>query len=128
MQPIKHKVTARYLMAGDQLGTGETVLAVSRGARTPAGKVEVTLSKRGARRCALWGASTTISISRAPDPVAGKVAALGALLSELSDVALDADRAALLAPHIDALCSALAKHQFICACVAEPRKEARPDQ
>ena len=128
MQASKQRVSARYLMVGDQLGTGETVVAVSRGARTPAGKVEVSLLKGGARRSALWGASTTISVSRAPDPVSGKVAALGSLLSELSDVALDADRAALLAPHIDALCYALAKHQFICACVAEPRKEGRPEK
>jgi hypothetical protein len=128
MQPNKQRVPARYLLAGDRLCTGETIVAVSRGARTPSGKVEVTLEKDGRRRTPLWGASTTINISRAPDPVAGKVAALGALLSELSAVALDADRAALLAPHIDALCSGLAKYQFICACIAEPRKESRPEQ
>jgi hypothetical protein len=128
MQANKQRVTARHLMAGDRLGTGETVLAVCRGARTPAGKVKVMLSKGDKRRAALWGASTTITISRASDPVAGKVAALSSLLSELSAVALDVDGASLLAPHIDALCSGLAKHQLICASVAEPRKEGRPDR
>ena len=128
MQANKQRVPARHLMAGDQLGTGETVLAVSRGARTPSGKVEITLSKNGARRGALWEESTTITVSRAPDPVAGKVAALGSLLSELSRVAVDPDRAALLAPHAGALCSALIAHQLLCSCVAEPRKEGRPEQ
>lgn len=119
MQASKQRVTARHLMAGDELGTGETVVAVIRGVRTPSGKVEVTLAKNGIRRSALWGASTTITVSRAPDPVAGKVAALGALLADLSGVALDPDRAPLLAPHVEALCSALTTHQLICACVAE---------
>lgn len=126
MQPSRQKVPARYLLAGDQLCTGETVVAVSRGARTPSGKVEVTLEKDGRRRTPLWGASTTINVLRSPDPVAAKVEALGALLSALAQVALTADGSALLAAHADALTSALATHQLICsACVAEPRKEAR---
>jgi hypothetical protein len=128
MQASKQRVTARHLMSGDQLGTGETVVAASRGVRTPPGKVEVTLSKNGIRRSALWGASTTITVSRAHDPVAGKVAALSSLLAELSAVALDPDRAALLAPHVEALCSALTTHQLICACVSEPRKEGCPEK
>jgi len=127
MQPNRQKVPARYLLAGDQLCTGETVVAVSRGARTPAGKVEITLEKDGRHRTPLWGASTIINIARpAPDPVAGKVDALALLLSDLAQVALGPDGLALLAGHADALTSSLMAHQLICsACVAEPGKEER---
>ena len=130
MQPNKQRVPARHLMTGDRLCTGETVVTVSRGARTPSGKVEVTLEKDGRRRTPLWGASTTINISRpAPDPVAGKVEALGSLLSDLARAALSPDGSALLAPHTDAMVSSLATLQLICsACVAEPRKEVGTHQ
>jgi hypothetical protein len=126
MQSNRQKVPARYLMAGDRLCTGETIVGVSRGALTPSGKVEVTLEKDGQRRTPLWGASTTINVSRpAPDPVVHKVEALAALLSELASIALDPDGVALLAAHADALTSALTTHQLICsACAEQPRKEA----
>lgn len=126
MQPNKLRVSVRHLLEGDQLSTGETVAAVSRGARTPSGKVEVTLTRGGLRRSALWGASTTINVVRPADVVAGKVEALAGLLGDLAKVALSPDGDALLAGHADALTSALATHQLICsACVAEPRKEGR---
>jgi hypothetical protein len=125
MQPNRQKVPARHLLAGDQLCTGETVVAVNRGARTPAGKVEITLEKDGRRRTPLWGASTTINIVRpTPDPIVGKVEALGALLGDLAQVVLNPDGVALLAGHVDALTSSLITYQLICsACVAEPGKE-----
>jgi hypothetical protein len=127
MQPNKLKISVRDLLAGDQLCTGETIAAVSRGARTPSGKVEVTLEKGGRRRSALWGASTTISVVRPADLIAGKVEALSGLLSDLAQVAVSQDGSAILAGHADALTSALATHQLICsACVAEPGKEGRP--
>lgn len=127
MQPNRQKLPARYLLAGDRLCTGETVVAVSRGTRTPAGKVEITLEKDGRRRTPFWGASTTINIVRpTPDPVVGKVEALGSLLSDLAQVALGPDGLALLVGHADALTSALITHQLICsACVAGPGKEDR---
>jgi hypothetical protein len=81
---IKTKVPARYLMPGDRLCTGETVVAVTRGARTPSGKVEVTLDKDGNRRTPVWNSSTTINVVRPANPVSGKVEALGLLLSELA--------------------------------------------
>ena len=59
------KVAARYLSKGDQVGSGETVVNVAAGVRTPRGKVEVTLEKDGNRRCAIWGASTVITVRRA---------------------------------------------------------------
>jgi hypothetical protein len=120
MQPNRQKVPARHLMLGDRLCTGETVVAVSRGARTPSGKVEVTLERDGNRRTPLWGASTTINVQRLPNHVTGKVEALGSLLSELAKVALEPEGAALLAAHTDALTSALVTHQLICsACIVE---------
>ncbi|WP_407166605.1 hypothetical protein [Bradyrhizobium sp. ORS 111] len=60
------KVAARHLLRGDVTGSGETVLSVSVGARTPRGKVEVALQKGDRKRAALWGASTTIGVRRAP--------------------------------------------------------------
>lgn len=127
MQPNKLKISVRHLLAGDLLCTGETVAGVSRGARTPAGKVEVTLERDGQRRAALWGASTTISVVRPADVIAGKVKALGGLLSDLAQVAASPDGSAIFAGHAGALVSTLTTHQLICsACVAEPRKEGRP--
>src|SRR3981189_101821 len=99
MNASKQKVPARCLMAGDQTGSGETVVAVSRGARTRSGKVEVTLEKNGRRRTPLWGASTLINISR-PDnsaQVAVKVETLRLILCDLAALALSRDCAAGLA-------------------------------
>ena len=58
------KVCARYLQAGDVVGSGETVIQTSAGVRTPRGKIEVILEKDGKRRLAIWGASTTINVQR----------------------------------------------------------------
>jgi hypothetical protein len=100
MMPQSLKIPARYLMSGDQVGSGETVVAVSRGARTPAGKVEVTLEKGGRRRTTLWGADTIVNISRRGEPatpVAVKIEALNLILSDLAATALSPGRAALTA-------------------------------
>lgn len=64
MTLTKTKVAARYLLAGDRVGSGETIVWSGIGARTPRGKVEVILEKDGARRLAIWGASTTINVQR----------------------------------------------------------------
>lgn len=58
------RVPARLLLKGDVISSGETVIAVERGSRTPRGKVEVLLEKSGRRRLALWGAGTTINVQR----------------------------------------------------------------
>jgi len=58
------QVPARSLVAGDVVGSGETIVTVQRGARTPAGKVEVVLERGGTRRRSLWGASTVINARR----------------------------------------------------------------
>lgn len=60
------KVAARHLLRGDVTSSGETVLSVSVGARTPRGKVEVALQKGDRKRAALWGAGTTIGVHRVP--------------------------------------------------------------
>lgn len=129
MQQTKQKIAVRHLLSGDRLSTGETIVAVSCGVRTPPGKVEVTLERDGRRRTSLWGASTTINVQRTAGPVASKVEALGALLSDLAKIAVAPDGGALLAAHTDALIAALTTNQMICTiCVAEPRKEERAEQ
>lgn len=61
----KEKVPARYMLPGDRTGSGETVVWVGIGVRTPRGKVEVLLENNGSRRLAIWGASTLINVRRA---------------------------------------------------------------
>ncbi|MGR4932674.1 hypothetical protein ACIPUD_38730 [Bradyrhizobium sp. CAR08] len=58
------KVPARLLLKGDVTGSNETVLSVSAGARTPRGKVEVSLTKGARRRTAVWNAHTNIGVRR----------------------------------------------------------------
>lgn len=62
---LPQKVSARFMQKGDVVGSGETVVNVSAGVRTPRGKVEVTLEKDGERRLAVWGAYTLINVRRA---------------------------------------------------------------
>jgi hypothetical protein len=63
--PKPQQIAARYLSKGDQVGSGETIVNVAVGIRTPRGKVEETLEKGGHRRSAIWGASTVITVRRA---------------------------------------------------------------
>lgn len=58
------KAPARCLLAGDQVGSGEIVVSVSAGIRTPRGKVEVVLRKGERRRLTIWGANTIINVKR----------------------------------------------------------------
>lgn len=116
-----HKLPARALLSGDQVGSGEIVVSVSAGIRTPRGKVEVTLEKDGRRRTSLWGASTLINISRpcASPPIEIKVETLGLILADLAALALSPECAALAA-HDAALASSLTTLQLICsACVVD---------
>lgn len=65
---IPQKVPARYMQPGDVVGSGETVVSVSAGVRTPRGKVEVVLERdgnRATRRLAVWGSHTAINVRRA---------------------------------------------------------------
>ncbi|MBB4362162.1 hypothetical protein GGD65_003187 [Bradyrhizobium sp. CIR18] len=58
------KVPARHLLRGDVTGSGEVVLSVSAGAKTPRGMVDVLLQKGERKRAAIWNARTIIGVRR----------------------------------------------------------------
>lgn len=59
------RVPADTLQPGDVTrGTGETVIRVSAGVRTPSGKVDVVLEKNGRQRTATWRSRTVIAVNR----------------------------------------------------------------
>jgi hypothetical protein len=54
---------AQYLKKGDIIGSGEEVVSVSAGAKTPSGKVEVTLkTKDGKTKTSTWGKTTKVGV------------------------------------------------------------------
>jgi hypothetical protein len=57
-------IPAQDLKKGDILGSGEKVVSVSAGAKTPSGKVEVTLEKDGKERTSLWGKNTKVTVKK----------------------------------------------------------------
>jgi flagellar biosynthesis chaperone FliJ len=59
-----NSVEAKDLKKGDIITSGEKVVSVSAGAKTPSGKVEVTLEKDGKTRNAVWGKSTKVGIKK----------------------------------------------------------------
>jgi hypothetical protein len=61
---MKLKVQAQHLQPGDIVGSGEKVVRVSAGVRTPRGKVDVVLDSADFHRCAVWGRYTMIGIER----------------------------------------------------------------
>lgn len=67
------KVPARLLQRGDVTGSGEVVLSVSAGARTPRGMVDVLLQKGDRKRAAIWNAKTIIGVRRDCIPPSAKV-------------------------------------------------------
>lgn len=57
----KNSKEAQDLKKGDVITSGEVVVSVSAGAKTPSGKVEVTLKgKNGKTRSAVWGKTTKV--------------------------------------------------------------------
>jgi len=58
------KVPARHLLRGDVTGSGEVVLSVSTGAKTPRGMVDVLLQKGERKRAAIWNARTIVGVRR----------------------------------------------------------------
>jgi hypothetical protein len=58
------KVPSRHLLRGDITGSGEVVLSVSAGAKTPRGMVDVVLQKGERKRAAIWNARTIIGVHR----------------------------------------------------------------
>jgi flagellar biosynthesis chaperone FliJ len=57
-------ISAQNLKKGDIITSGEEVVSVSAGAKTPSGKVEVTLTKDGKTRTAIWGKSTKVGVKK----------------------------------------------------------------
>jgi hypothetical protein len=57
-----NSVEARYLKEGDVITSGDTIVSVSSGAKTPSGKVEVTLEKNGKTKTSVWGKYTKIGV------------------------------------------------------------------
>jgi len=54
---------AQHLKKGDIIGSGDEVVSVSAGAKTPSGKVEVTLkTKSGKTKVSTWGKSTKVGV------------------------------------------------------------------
>lgn len=67
---MKIKVQAQYLQPGDIVGSGEKVINVSAGVRTPKGKIDVKLGKylnsdHEYFRTSQWGKYTMINVERA---------------------------------------------------------------
>ncbi len=62
------KVPARHLLRGDLTGSGEVVLSVSVGTKTPRGMVDVLLQKGERKRAAIWNARTIIGVRRGGTP------------------------------------------------------------
>jgi len=65
-QTIKEAMTtkeAQHLKKGDIITSGDEIVSVSAGAKTPAGKVEVTMkTKSGKTKMSIWGKSTKIGV------------------------------------------------------------------
>src|SRR4051794_10834681 len=71
----RRRVRARNLLPGDIVGSGETVVSVSAGVRTPPGKVDITLTLHGCTRSVAWNAATFIGIERAEGPPSAEIPA-----------------------------------------------------
>ena len=59
----KNSKEAQHLKKGDIIGSGDEVVSVSAGAKTPSGKVEVTLkTKDGKTKVSTWGKTTKVGV------------------------------------------------------------------
>ena len=59
----KNSKEAQHLKKGDIIGSGDEVVSVSTGAKTPSGKVEVTLkTKDGKTKTSTWGKTTKVGV------------------------------------------------------------------
>ena len=61
---IKIHTQAQHLQPGDVVGSGETIVSIQAGLRTPKGKVEVVLFRNGYSRLAFWSKHTFINAQR----------------------------------------------------------------
>lgn len=63
MKEASNSKEAQHLKKGDIITSGDEVVSVSAGAKTPAGKVEVTLkTKSGKTKVSVWGKTTKIGV------------------------------------------------------------------
>lgn len=60
----KLKVQAQHLEVGDIVGTGETILYVGQGVRTPKGCVDIVVQKGNKKRSSVWRKYTMIGVER----------------------------------------------------------------
>lgn len=82
----KNSKQAQHLKKGDIIGSGDEVVSVSAGAKTPAGKVEVTLkTKNGSTKTSTWGKTTMIGVKPVEE---SKLTAREARLVEMVQAAL----------------------------------------
>lgn len=59
----KNSKQAQHLKKGDIITSGDEIISVSAGAKTPAGKVEVTMkTKNGSTKTSIWGKTTMIGV------------------------------------------------------------------
>lgn len=59
----KNSKQAQHLKKGDIITSGDEIISVSAGAKTPAGKVEVTMkTKNGSTKTSTWGKTTMIGV------------------------------------------------------------------
>ena len=59
----KNSKEAQHLKKGDIIGSGDEVVSISAGAKTPSGKVEVTLkTKDGKTKTSTWGKTTKVGV------------------------------------------------------------------
>lgn len=63
---MKLKLQAQHLQVGDIVGSGEKVVHVSAGVRTPKGKVDIMLKNLNTEqgRWSQWGKYTMINVER----------------------------------------------------------------
>lgn len=88
----KNSKEAQHLKKGDIIGSGDEVLSVSAGAKTPSGKVEVTLkTKAGKTKTSTWGKTTKVGVKEKETVKENKMTQRDKYLTRLVENALGLD-------------------------------------
>ena len=83
---------AQHLKKGDIIGSGDEVVSVSAGAKTPSGKVEVTLkTKDGKTKTSTWGKTTKVGVKEKETVKENKMTQRDKYLTRLVENALGLD-------------------------------------
>lgn len=64
MSQAQAQAQAQHLQIGDIVGTGETILYVGQGVRTPKGCVDIVVQKGDKKRSSVWRKHTMIGVER----------------------------------------------------------------